>query len=196
MQFCMSHTGFWRHRCSYIDLNARYTLSLFTDRVHGCHFWTPVNTGHRDRQALVLLTSQLFSSCTPANFNRFRILASLLQRRRSPEASQTLHNVWPSPGLVHCIIHFGGCCSLTEFCQVQYSLYVQVLRSPILAALLHGIPAADVSQALRRGTRNGITELLQRVPPIFGWAAITLGIGPYSSFALFHRMQKLLGRTV
>jgi len=23
------------------------------------------------------------------------------------------------------------------------------------------------------GTRNGITEVLQRVPPIFGWAAIT-----------------------
>jgi len=30
---------------------------------------------------------------------------------------------------------------LTEFCQVQNSLYVKVLRSPILAALLHGTPA-------------------------------------------------------
>ena len=28
---------------------------------------------------------------TPANFNRFLVLASLLQRRRSPEANQTLH---------------------------------------------------------------------------------------------------------
>jgi len=37
---------------------------------------------------------------TPANFNRFRILASLLQRRRSTEANQTLHNVWLSPRLV------------------------------------------------------------------------------------------------
>jgi len=36
----------------------------------------------------------------PANFNGFRVLASLLQRRRSMEASQTLHNVWPLPGLV------------------------------------------------------------------------------------------------
>jgi len=35
---------------------------------------------------------------TPANFNRFLVLASLLHRRRSPEANQTLHHVWPSPG--------------------------------------------------------------------------------------------------
>jgi len=37
---------------------------------------------------------------TPANFNLFHVLASLLQRRRWPEANQTLHDVWPSPGLV------------------------------------------------------------------------------------------------
>jgi len=60
--------------------------------------------------------------------------------------------------------------------------YVQVLRSPILAALLHGTPAAGVSQTLRRGTKNGIPELLQRTTLIFGWAAITLGIGPHSSY--------------
>jgi len=29
---------------------------------------------------------------TQANFNGFRVLASLLQRRRSPEANQTLHD--------------------------------------------------------------------------------------------------------
>jgi len=34
---------------------------------------------------------------TPANFNGFRDLASLLQRRRSMEANQNLHNVWPLP---------------------------------------------------------------------------------------------------
>jgi len=27
----------------------------------------------------------------------FRVFASLLQRRRSSEANQTLHDVWPSP---------------------------------------------------------------------------------------------------
>ena len=75
----------------------------------------------------------------------------------------------------------GGFCPLTEFCQVQTSLYVQVLRSPILAALLHGTRPVGVSQTLRRGTRNGIAEPSQRASPIFGWAAITLGIGPHSS---------------
>jgi len=35
---------------------------------------------------------------------------------------------------------------LMEFCQVQYSLYVQVSHSPLLAALLHSTPAAGVSQ--------------------------------------------------
>jgi len=38
---------------------------------------------------------------TPANFNGFRVFASLLHRLRSTEVNQTLHNVWPSSGLVH-----------------------------------------------------------------------------------------------
>jgi len=113
---------------------------------------------------------------TPANFDGF---ASLLLRR-STEANQTLHDVWPSPGLLHYIYTFWGSCPLTDCFPVQNSLYVQVLRSRILAALLHGTPVG-VSQTLRRGTRNGITELSQRVPPIFGRAAITLGIGPHFS---------------
>jgi len=47
---------------------------------------------------------------TPANFSGFRVLASLLQRRRSTEANQTLHDVWSSLGLVHYIYIFGGSC--------------------------------------------------------------------------------------
>ena len=74
----------------------------------------------------------------------------LLQRRRLTEVSQTLHEVWSSPGLVHYICIFGGSCPVTEFCQVQYSLCVQVLRSHILAALLHGTRAVGISQTLRR----------------------------------------------
>jgi len=45
---------------------------------------------------------------TPANFNWFRVLASLLHRRRSIEVNQTLHDIWPSPVLVHYIYIFGG----------------------------------------------------------------------------------------
>ena len=41
---------------------------------------------------------------TPANFNGFRVLASLLQRRSSTEANQTLHHVWSLPGLVDYIL--------------------------------------------------------------------------------------------
>jgi len=105
----------------------------------------------------------------------------LLQRCRSAEANQTLHDLWWSLGLVHYICIFGGSCSLTEFCLLQNSLCVQVLRSS-LAALLHATWAAPVSHTLLPGTTNEIMELSQRVPPIFGWAAITLGIGPHSNF--------------
>ena len=44
---------------------------------------------------------------TPANFNGFRVLASLLHRRRSTEVNQTLYDVWTSPGLVHYIYILG-----------------------------------------------------------------------------------------
>jgi len=103
-----------------------------------------------------------------ANFNGFHILLLLLQRHRSLEANRTLHDVWLSPGLVH-HIYTGGILPGAK-----------VLRSPILAALLHSSPAAGVSQTLRRDTRNGVMELSQRAPPIFSWVAITLGISPHS----------------
>ena len=86
----------------------------------------------------------------PSNFNGFRILASLLQCRRSTEANQTLHDVWLSPGLVHYVYIFGGSCPVTEFCQVQNSLCVQVLDSNVLAILLHDTRVVGGSQTLRR----------------------------------------------
>jgi len=49
---------------------------------------------------------------TPANFN---VLASLLQRCCLTEATQSLHDVWPSPGLVHYVYIFGGSCPVKEF---------------------------------------------------------------------------------
>jgi len=89
---------------------------------------------------------------------------------------------------------FGGSCPLPEFCSVQYSLCIQVLRSPILAALLHNTPAAGVSQTFRRGTRNEIIEVSRRAPPIFGRAGITSGIGPHSGlFVVFFFTRFFLG---
>jgi len=114
--------------------------------------------------------------------NMFLKFGLWVGRRRSMEVNQTLYHVWSSPGLAHYIYIFGGSCPPMEFCQVQNLLCIQVLCSPILAALLHGTRPVGISQSLRHGTRNGITELLQRAPPIFGRAAITLGIGPHSSY--------------
>jgi len=96
-------------------------------------------------------------SGTPANFNDFCVLTSLLHRRHAKKVNQTLHDVWPSPRLVHYIYIFWGSCPVAEFCQVQNSLCVQVLRCPILTALLHDTHAVGVSQTLRRGifTRQG-----------------------------------------
>ena len=67
-------------------------------------------------------------------------------------------------------IHFRGLLTLRQFCQVQNSLFVQVLHCPISAALLCGTQC--VSQTLRHGTRkaaeNGVpffsTPILGRVP--------------------------------
>jgi len=92
-------------------------------------------------------------------------------------------------------IHFRGLLPPNDgILPVQCSLYVQVLRSAVLAVLLRCSPAAGVSQSLRRGTRNGITELSQRAPSIFGRAASTLGIDPHcscSSVLCTFRKQKM-----
>jgi len=109
---------------------------------------------------------------TPANLNGLRVLASLLHRRRSPEANQTLHDVWSSHGLVH-YIHFRGLLPLAEYCPVQNWLYLQVLRSPILAALYCTTLQQRASAKLR--------GVQQRAPPIFSRVAITFGIGPHFS---------------
>jgi len=47
---------------------------------------------------------------TPSNFKGFRVFVSLMHRRHSTEVNQTLHDVWPSLGLVHYIYIFGGSC--------------------------------------------------------------------------------------
>jgi len=119
---------------------------------------------------------------TPANFNGFRVFASLLQRYRSPEANQTLHDVWPSRALVHYIFIFRGSCLLMEFCQFTLCPSLAFCDSGSVTAR-HS--SSGISRTSRCGTRNGITELLQRAPPIFGWVAIRLGIGPHSSSDLF-----------
>jgi len=76
---------------------------------------------------------------TPANFNGFHVLALLLQRLlqrcRSPEANQTLHDIWPSPALLQSLYICGGCCPLAEFCQVQNSLCVPSLAFSYISSV-------------------------------------------------------------
>ena len=118
------------------------------------------------------------------NFNGFHVLALLLQRHRSPEVNQTLHDVWSPPGLVHDVYIFAGSCPEGIFPGAKFTLRPSLAFSYV-GSLLHGTPAVGISQTLQCGTRNAIMELSQRVPPILGWAAITLDIGPHSSFVLF-----------
>jgi len=69
-------------------------------------------------------------------------------------------------------------------CFFEHGVYLY-LRTYICCMLLHCTQTAGVRQTLRR-TKNGIAELSQTAPPIFGWEAITLGIGPHSSRACFY----------
>ena len=80
---------------------------------------------------------QLASLGHPSKFQPVSSLASLLQWRRSVVCTMF-------DRLLGCytIYTFSGALAPTEFCQVQNSLCVWVLHSPILAALLHGTPAA------------------------------------------------------
>jgi len=128
---------------------------------------------------------------TPANFNGFRVLALLLHRRRSTEVNQTLHDVWLSPGLVHYIYIFGGSYPTEEFCQVHNSLCVQVLRSPILAALLHALE--QYASAKLCGVEKQQEKLLRTArrffhfsTPVFSRAAMTWYFRTVSS-SLIHR---------
>ena len=96
---------------------------------------------------------------TPANFNWLRVLASLLHWSTNAlmEVNQTLHDVCPSPGLLRYTYIFGGSCPLTEFCQTQNRVCIQVLRSPIAVTLVHGSWPVGISKTLRCGifTRQG-----------------------------------------
>ena len=106
------------------------------------------------------LTAEIGSGVwgTSANFNGFRVSASLLHRLLSTEVNQTLHDVWPSPGLLQCVYIFGALAPErnSAMWQVQNSLCVQVLCC-VLAALLHDTRAVGVSKTLQRGifTRQG-----------------------------------------
>jgi len=77
---------------------------------------------------------------TPGNFNGFRVLASLLVSFTGGQLKFARYLAASWAATLSYIL--GGCCRLTEFRHVKNLLCVQVSRSPILAALLHGTPSA------------------------------------------------------
>jgi len=131
---------------------------------------------------------------TLANFNAFRkrVLASLLKRRCWTEVNQTLHCVWLSLGLVHYVyislavapdgilpgllcIHFWELLPQTEFCQLQNSLCVQVLRSAWHSSSKRQLKFAACYKEWNYRT-------FARAPLIFIRVDIMLSISPHSSY--------------
>jgi len=110
---------------------------------------------------------------TPANFNQFRILDSLLHWRRSMKVNE-LCTMFGCLLLVHYIYIFGGSCPNGILPRTKLTL------SPSLVFSYTGRVTAWHS----RSERQPNCGVQQRAPPIFGRAAIMLGIGPYSSFIL------------
>jgi len=93
---------------------------------------------------------------TPSNFNGFRVLASLLHRRRSTEVNQTSHDVWPSPGWYTIYTISGSCPPNGILTRAKFTL------RPSLEFFHIGSVTARHSSS--------------------GRAAIALGIGPHSSY--------------
>ena len=90
-------------------------------------------------------------------------------------------------------IHFRGLLTPNGILpRAKFTLRPSLAFSYIGSVTARHHAAAGVSQTLRRGTRNGITELSQRAPPIFGWAAITFGIGPHFSWLLPANVESAL----
>ena len=90
----------------------------------------------------------LASLGNPSRFQRvscfgFVTVATSLNRSQ-PNFARCLAVSWT--GALY--VHFRGLLPVTEFCYVQNSLCVQVLRFPVLAALLHGSRAVGVRQTL------------------------------------------------
>jgi len=116
---------------------------------------------------------------TSANFNVFHVLASLVERCHSPEANQTWCLAVSWAGTLYKIV--GGFCPPDGISPREKFTLRPSLAFSYIGSLTAQHSSSGVSQTLRRGT---ITELSQRTPHIFGWAAITLGIGPHSTLCL------------
>jgi len=113
---------------------------------------------------------------TPANFNGFRVLPSLLQRRRSTEVNKTLQDVWPSHGLVHCLYIFGALTPNGILPAAKFTL-----RPSLAFSYIGSVTARHSNSGSQPNLVAWYWEWNYGTFAIFGWAAITFGIGPHSS---------------
>ena len=109
-------------------------------------------------------------------------MASLLQRRRSTEVHQTLHDVWPSAGLVYNIYVFGtvalppnGILPGAKF-TLRLSLAFSCFDSVTARHWSSGRQPNFAAWYKERNFRS--TEAATYIPR----AAVTLGIGSHSSY--------------
>jgi len=99
-------------------------------------------------------------------------LASLLHRHHTTEVNQTLHNIWPSPGLVHYIYILGAVAPSRNSTRCKNSLCILILR----------LYRQRYCTVLEQWASAKLCGVQQMAPPICDRAAITLDIGPHSSF--------------
>jgi len=111
---------------------------------------------------------------TPSKFQRVSRLGFVTAPKSlnggQPNFAQCLAVSWAG---TLCIHFLEALAPVEEFCHIQSSLCVQILRSSILSGLLQGTRAAGVSQI--SAFSRGDAYIRYR-------AAITLGIDPHSSF--------------
>jgi len=122
---------------------------------------------------------------TPVYFNVYRVLAPLLQRCRSPEANQTLHDVWPSPGLVHPgLVHYIYIFRGLLLPDESLSAANFTLRPSLAFSYIGSITARHSTSGRQTNFAAWYKKwnygTFAEAPPIFCWAAIMSGIGPHS----------------
>jgi len=131
------------------------------------------------------LTAEIRSGVcgTPANFNGFAYwlhYCSDVAHRRPTNFARSLAVSCAATLYVYI---FGGSYSGNGILPAAKFILRQSLAFSYSQRYCTALPQRPfISQTLRRGIWNGITELSQRAPPIFGWAAITLDIGAHASY--------------
>jgi len=136
----------------------------------------------------------------PSKFRRVSpigfVTAATSHSGRQPIFARCLAVSWTGTLCIHFpgLLPRNGILPRAKF-TLRQTLAFSYIGSVIITTVMYGTRAVGVSESVRRRTSNGITELSQRAPPIFSWAAITLGIGTHSSLKIgpmFHVSDVLL----